>query len=58
MRRKAIIAPPAALALAAGGFFGLVPGIVERGQNKVTAHAPWPVSPAAQTLHDRLIIGD
>lgn len=56
MRRKAIIALPAALA--AGGFFGLVPGIVERGQNKVTAHAPWPVSPAAQTLHDRLIIGD
>ncbi|MEZ5886372.1 MAG: membrane dipeptidase [Paracoccaceae bacterium] len=40
------------------GFFTLAPGIVDKGQNPVLAHDPWPVSPAAQALHDRLIIGD
>lgn len=43
------------------GLFGLLtlgPGIVERSQNPVTAHAPWPVSPAARAMHERLIIGD
>jgi membrane dipeptidase len=40
------------------GFFLFVPGIVERGQNAVADHAPWPVSPAAEAMHERLIIGD
>lgn len=40
------------------GFFLLAPGIAERGQNPVTAHEPWPVSPAARAMHERLIIGD
>ena len=29
------------------GFFLFAPGYVERAQNPVTDHAPWPVSPAA-----------
>lgn len=40
------------------GFFSLGPGIIEKGQNRVTAHEPWPVSPAAQAMHERMIIGD
>ncbi|WP_347310620.1 dipeptidase [Defluviimonas sp. SAOS-178_SWC] len=49
----------AALAvIAALGFFLFAPGIVERRQNPVIAHDPWPVSPAAKAMHERLIIGD
>lgn len=40
------------------GFFLFGPGIVEKGQNRVIAHDPWPVSPAARAMHERLIIGD
>lgn len=40
------------------GFFLFAPGYVERAQNPVTPHDPWPVSPAALALHERLIIGD
>ncbi len=40
------------------GLFSLGPGIVERGQNRVTPHDPWPVNPAAKALHERLVIGD
>lgn len=36
----------------------VVPAYAERGMNVVRAHAPWPVSAAAQHLHDSLIIGD
>lgn len=43
---------------AAAGFFLFGPGLVERGQNSVVAHEPWPVSPAARAMHARLIIGD
>ncbi|WP_368074497.1 dipeptidase [Celeribacter baekdonensis] len=46
------------LVVAAIVFFGILPGIVEKGQNPVVAHAPYPISPEAQALHDRLIIGD
>ncbi|MCX8508953.1 MAG: membrane dipeptidase [Rhodobacteraceae bacterium] len=46
------------LLLAAAGFFLLAPALVERGQNRVLPHAPWPVSAAAIALHDRLLIGD
>ncbi len=41
-----------------GLFLIFAPAIVEKGRNAVTAHDPYPVSPAAQTLHDSLIIGD
>lgn len=40
------------------GFFLFAPGIVERAQNPVADHAPWPVSPAAAAMHERLTIGD
>lgn len=44
--------------IAVTGFFLLAPGVVERGMNRVAPHDPWPVSPAAQAMHDRLVIGD
>ena len=40
------------------GFFSFAPGYIERQQNPVTAHDPWPVSPAAEAMNARLIIGD
>lgn len=46
------------LLLAAIGFFGILPGIVEKGQNSYVSHAPYPVSEAAAALHDTLTIGD
>ena len=49
------------IALAIAGllvFFLYVPASVEKGRNAVAAHDPYPVSDAAQTLHDSLIVGD
>lgn len=46
------------LALGAVAFFSFAPAYVERGQNRVIAHAPWPVSDRAKALHQSLIIGD
>ena len=40
------------------GFWSLGPGIVENGQNVVTPHEPWPVSPEARALHQSLLVGD
>lgn len=48
----------ALVVLAALAFFLFAPGYVERAQNPVADHAPWPVSPAAAAMHERLIIGD
>lgn len=48
----------ACLVIGALGFFSFGPAIVERQRNAVKAHAPYPVSPAAQRLHESLIIGD
>lgn len=39
-------------------FFLYVPASVDKGRNAVAAHDPYPVSDAAQTLHDNLIVGD
>lgn len=39
-------------------FFFFAPAYVEDLQNPVTPHAPWPVSPAAWAMHERLVIGD
>lgn len=44
--------------LAAAGVLLFGPGIVERRMNPVAAHAPWPVTPAAEAMHARLVIGD
>ncbi len=48
------------LALLAGAliFFVVLPPYVEKQRNAVQPHAPYPVSPQAQTLHDTLTIGD
>lgn len=51
-----LIAALAALGLA--GFWTFAPGIVEKGRNAVAAHDPYPVSEAAQALHDRLTVAD
>ena len=40
------------------GFLTLGPGLVERGQNRLPEHDPWPVSPRAAALHKSLTIGD
>lgn len=49
----------AGLLIAAGAAaLSLGPGIVENGQNSTLPHAPWPVSPEAEALHRRLIVGD
>ncbi|MBL4812406.1 MAG: dipeptidase [Rhodobacteraceae bacterium] len=39
-------------------FWAFAPAIVEKSRNTVEAHAPYPVSPAAQALHDTLFVGD
>lgn len=44
--------------LAVAAFFVFGPGIAEKRMNVVRDHDPYPVSAAAQTLHDSLIIGD
>jgi len=48
------------LALAVGGigFFGFLPGYVEKSRNSVVDHAPYPISDTAATLHETLIVGD
>lgn len=44
--------------LAATGVFLFGPGIVEGRMNPVAAHDAWPVTPAAEAMHARLVIGD
>lgn len=56
--RKLILIIAGLLVLAVIGFFSFAPAYVEKARNAVTPHAPYPVSDAAQALHDRLIIGD
>ncbi|KJZ18907.1 dipeptidase [Loktanella sp. S4079] len=48
----------AIIILGIAAFLTLAPGYVEKGRNAVAAHAPYPISPQAQALHNRLIIGD
>ncbi|MBU2981837.1 membrane dipeptidase [Lentibacter algarum] len=40
------------------GFWTFAPGIVGKQSNAVAEHDPYPVSDAAQALHDRLVVGD
>lgn len=58
MKRFLIRLAIALLLIGGAGFFLIVPGHVERGQNTVIPHDPWPVSPAARAMHARLTIGD
>lgn len=46
------------LVLAIGGLFMFGPSYVEKTSNRVREHAPYPVSPEAQALHDTLVVGD
>lgn len=57
MWRKIGLGIAGLMAVGAAGFFALAPAIVERAQNGVEPLAE-PPSPAAQALHDALVIGD
>jgi len=48
----------AVIAAAIAAFFGIAPGVVERSMNRIAGSGEWTVSPAAQALHDRLVIAD
>ncbi len=54
--RKTLIAL-AVLVIAAIGFFGFGPMLIEKSMNKVVG-GPWPVSPAAAARHKKLVIVD
>lgn len=55
--KKILWAGAALIGVAAIGFFGFAPGIVERGMNRWTG-AVWPVSAEASALHGRLTVID
>lgn len=58
MKRKILIGLVVVLVIAAIGFFGIAPVVVEAGMNRVVA-TPLPrVSPATRALHGRLQIAD
>jgi len=56
-KRKLAIGAGVIVIAGAAGFFGLAPGIVEKGQNATLPGLP-PVSEAAKALHAGLVIGD
>lgn len=56
--RKRVWVPLAALALGAVGFFGIAPGYVEAGMNKIDGRPGIPVSGEAKSLHQTLQIVD
>lgn len=56
--RKFVYLVAGLIVAAAAAFFAVGPGIVEGMQNRILAHAPYPVSPAARALQERLVIGD
>lgn len=59
MLRKILISVTLLIVIAATAFFTLAPGYLESRLNPVTTpEGGWPVSPEAQALHDRLVIGD
>ncbi|MEH6835471.1 dipeptidase [Falsihalocynthiibacter arcticus] len=48
----------AILVVGLGALLTFGPGYLESNLNTVEAHAPYPVTPDAQALHDSLVIGD
>lgn len=56
--RKRFWIPLTALAVAAIGFFGIAPGYLEQGMNKIDGQPLIAVSPQAQALHQTLQIVD
>lgn len=55
--KKLVWGAAALIGIAAVGFFGLAPGMVERGMNRHTG-ATWPVSADARALHKQLTVID
>lgn len=59
MRKRLLGGVALLVVLAAAAFLVFAPGYVERGLNPLRMPSEgWPVSPQAQALHDRLVIGD
>ena len=58
MKRKILWGVLALLIVAAVGFFGIAPGIVERGMNKVVATTMPTVTPETRKLHASLQVAD
>ena len=59
MRKRLFGGVALLVVLAAAAFLVFAPGYVERGLNPLRMPPEgWPVSPQAQALHDRLVIGD
>lgn len=56
--RRLVVAILGLAALGLIAFWTFAPGIVGKARNAVLPHDPYPVSPQAQGLHERLIIGD
>jgi membrane dipeptidase len=44
--------------VAAVGFFLFAPRLIEKGRNAVIPHDPYPVSDAARSLHEDMVVGD
>lgn len=59
MLKRSLAAIAVLVLLAAGAFFLFAPAAVERALNPLRMPAEgWPVTPQAQALHDRLVVGD
>ena len=56
--KRAVIAVLLVVLVAVGVFLMIGPGMIEKSMNKVVAHTPYEISPAARTKHDGLIIMD
>lgn len=56
--KKALIVVIVILICVVIAFLQLAPAIVEKAQNVVKPHKPWPVSKEARALHEQLVIGD
>lgn len=55
---KIILRLTLALIILAIAFLLFAPAAIEKAQNRVLAHAPWPVSAQAAALHASLLVGD
>lgn len=56
--KKIVLGAAALLGAGTAAFLIFAPAIVEKGQNGMIPHDPWPVSAEAQALHKRLEIAD
>ena len=56
--KKALIVTVSILVIAVAATWTLAPGMIENQMNRVEPHEPYSISPAAQSLHQSLIIGD